>query len=73
MKVLAIAFALNPHRGGSEGGRAWNWIKQISKRHKIWVITASASKRLVGSKPICNVHIFAHYGKDKGGRGVVHC
>jgi glycosyltransferase involved in cell wall biosynthesis len=56
VRVLAVAYALNPYRGGSEGGRAWNWIKQISKTHELWVITASLNKQLIGSGTMHNVH-----------------
>jgi glycosyltransferase involved in cell wall biosynthesis len=58
MRVLAVTYALNPYRGGSEAGRAWNWIKQISRRHEMWVITGSSNKRLISSNRIDNVHFY---------------
>lgn len=38
MKVLISAYACEPDKG-SEPGVGWNWAVQLSRFHKVWVIT----------------------------------
>jgi glycosyltransferase involved in cell wall biosynthesis len=38
MKILASAYACDPHVG-SEPGIGWNWVRQIARRHDCWLIT----------------------------------
>ncbi len=38
MKILASAYACDPHVG-SEPGIGWNWVRQIARQHDCWLIT----------------------------------
>ena len=38
LKILISAYACEPDKG-SEPGVGWNWAKQISRFHEVWVIT----------------------------------
>ncbi len=37
-KILATAYACEPGVG-SEAGIGWNWVRQIARRHDLWLIT----------------------------------
>lgn len=43
MNVLISAYACEPEKG-SEPGVGWNWVKQISRFYKVFVITRSNNK-----------------------------
>ena len=43
MKILASAYACEPDKG-SEAAVGWNWVKLISKKHDVWVITRKNNK-----------------------------
>lgn len=43
MKVLMSAFACSPIRG-SEPGVGWNWAREMSKYHEVWVVTRKSNK-----------------------------
>lgn len=47
LKVLVSAYACEP--GGGEPGVGWNWVKQISRKHKVWVITRANNKEIIDS------------------------
>lgn len=59
MKVLVSAYACEPHKG-SEPGVGWNWVKQISRLHEVWVITRvnnrESIERVLEEAPLPNVH-----------------
>jgi glycosyltransferase involved in cell wall biosynthesis len=42
LKILLSAFACHPNKG-SEEGIGWNWLKELSREHKIHVIIGSYS------------------------------
>ena len=42
-KIFVSAYACDPDRG-SEQGVGWNWILQMSKHYKLWVMTRSSNK-----------------------------
>ncbi len=46
LKLLISAYAGLPGEG-SEPGVGRNWVRQISRRHMIWVITWEANKNLL--------------------------
>lgn len=49
LKVLISAYACEP--GGGEPGVGWNWVKQIGRVHKVWVITRSNNKKAIENHP----------------------
>ncbi|MEM1989651.1 MAG: glycosyltransferase family 4 protein [Candidatus Bathyarchaeia archaeon] len=58
LKVLISAYACEPGKG-SEPGVGWNWVKQISRVHEVWVITRSNNKITIEScskEALKNVH-----------------
>src|SRR5579864_6502517 len=59
LKVLMSAYAFEPERG-SEPGVGWNWVQQIGKSEKVWVITKANNRRTIESalakEPLPNVH-----------------
>lgn len=59
LKVLVSAYACEPHKG-SEPGVGWNWVRQISRLHEVWVITRANNResieRVLEEVPIPNVH-----------------
>lgn len=46
MKVLISAYACEPNRG-SEPGVGWQWILELSKYHKVWVITRKNNRKKI--------------------------
>lgn len=48
MKVLISAYACEPERG-SEPGVGWNFVKEMSKLHELWVITRSINSRKIAT------------------------
>jgi glycosyltransferase involved in cell wall biosynthesis len=59
MKVLLSAFACSPELG-SEPGVGWGFVKQIAKKHRVWVLTAvanqSAIEQALAEHPLPDVH-----------------
>ncbi len=53
LKVLAIAYACDPEEG-SEPGVGWAWVRNISDRHDVVVVTADFHK------PAIERHLAAH-------------
>lgn len=39
MKIVLSAYACLPNRG-SEGGVGWNWARELSREHQLWVLTS---------------------------------
>src|SRR6266516_2036092 len=39
-KILVSAYACEPDKG-SEPGVGWNWVREIARFHRVWVITRS--------------------------------
>lgn len=46
MNILLIAFACEPNKG-SEEGVGWNWAINLSKRHKVYVITRGQEQKFI--------------------------
>ena len=44
MKILLSAFACHPNRG-SECAVGWNWLKELSKKNKVWVLFDSTAQK----------------------------
>ena len=59
LKVLVSAYACEPNKG-SEPGVGWNWVKQIAKRHEVWVLTRANNREPIESElkknPMPNAH-----------------
>lgn len=79
MKVLISAYACEPEKG-SEPGVGWNWARQVSRFHEVWVITRASNReaieRALAREALPNVHWayfdlprWARFWK-KGRRGV---
>lgn len=80
MRVLASAYACDPHRG-SEPGVGWKWSLEIARRgHQVWVITRRKNAALIEQEVerLGSVHIkvipydlptWARFWK-RGARGV---
>lgn len=45
-KVLVSAYACESSKG-SEPGVGWNWVNQIARFHKVWVITRSSNRESI--------------------------
>lgn len=43
MKILVSAYGCEPYKG-SESGVGWNWVKRMSLKHELWVITRANNK-----------------------------
>jgi glycosyltransferase involved in cell wall biosynthesis len=63
LKILLSAFACHPAKG-SEEGVAWNWLKELSKEHQVYVLTSTllgqdeAVKAAVEKLPsAANIHL----------------
>lgn len=58
MRLLLSAYACIPGRG-SEPGTGWNWVQQMSRFHKVTVITREANRQEIEAelrqRPIANV------------------
>lgn len=79
MKILLSAYACEPDKG-SEPGVGWNWAKQSSRFHEVWVLTRinnrPAIEEALGKYPVPSLHFlfydlpaWAMFWK-KGQRGV---
>jgi len=59
LKVLVMAYACEPDKG-SEPGVGWNWVKQIAKRHEVWVLTRANNRESIehelDQNPVSNAH-----------------
>jgi glycosyltransferase involved in cell wall biosynthesis len=59
LRVLISAYACEPNKG-SEPGVGWNWVRQIARFHKVWVITRANNRdpieKSLATKPLPNVH-----------------
>ena len=78
LKVLVSAYACESGKG-SEPGVGWNWVKQISRFHEVWVITRSSNSESIEqgkSEVSSNIHwVYYDYPRwfrfwKKGQRGV---
>src|SRR5262249_25007471 len=56
MKVLISAFACGPGRG-SEPGIGWNWLREASRKHEVWVLTLGEHKAEIDREAPSNVHV----------------
>ena len=59
MRILISAYACEPEKG-SEPGVGWNWARQISRFHEVWVITRANNRapieKSLAKEPLPNVH-----------------
>jgi glycosyltransferase involved in cell wall biosynthesis len=59
MRVLISAYACEPDTG-SEPGVGWQWVRQVSRFHEVWIITwarnRDAIEKSLATKPLDNVH-----------------
>jgi glycosyltransferase involved in cell wall biosynthesis len=59
LRILISAYACEPEKG-SEPGVGWNWVRQISRFHELWVITRANNResieKALATKPLPNVH-----------------
>ena len=59
MKVLVSAYACEPGQG-SEAGVGWNWVRQMSRFHELWVVTRAKNRASIEQQPLAahllNVH-----------------
>ena len=60
LKVLVSAYACEPNKG-SEPGVGWNWVKQIAKRHEVWVLTRANNREPIESELKKNPMPTAHF------------
>jgi glycosyltransferase involved in cell wall biosynthesis len=56
MKVLLSAFACGPDQG-SEPGVGWNWVRQIGRKHEVWLLTVDAHRGEMERGVPANVHV----------------
>jgi glycosyltransferase involved in cell wall biosynthesis len=56
MKVLLSAFACGPDQG-SEPGIGWNWVRQIGRKHEVWLLTVDAYRGEMERGVPANVHV----------------
>ena len=58
LKVLVSAYACEPHKG-SEPGVGWNWAKELSRFHEVWLITRTNNRIFIeeelSKQPIPNL------------------
>lgn len=70
LRVLMSAYACEPERG-SEPGVGWNWVRQIGKSEKVWVITRTNNRPTIenalAKEPLPNVH-FVYFDLPQWGR-----
>ena len=59
MKVLLSAYACEPDKG-SEPAVGWNWVRQVSRFHEVWVITRANNRepieKALAKNPLPNAH-----------------
>ena len=59
MRVLLSAYACAPG-AGSEPGIGWNWVEQVARSHRVWVLTrrnnAPQIEAALAKRPMPNVH-----------------
>jgi glycosyltransferase involved in cell wall biosynthesis len=59
LRLLVSAYACEPDKG-SEPAVGWNWVRQISRFHGVWVVTRANNRepieRALASRPLPNVH-----------------
>ncbi|MBA3017832.1 MAG: glycosyltransferase family 4 protein [Proteobacteria bacterium] len=55
LKILVLAYACEPNKG-SEPEVGWQWVKQLARKHDVWVITRANNKI-----PIVNSGIFEKF------------
>ncbi|MBE9209860.1 glycosyltransferase family 4 protein [Nostoc sp. LEGE 06077] len=53
MKILISAYACEP-RQGSEPGVGWNFVREISKYHQIWVLTSNCHRPAIEAELVRN-------------------
>jgi glycosyltransferase involved in cell wall biosynthesis len=58
-RVLMSAYACEPGKG-SEPGVGWNWVRQIARRHDVWVVTRASNREAIEAaldrEPLPRVH-----------------
>lgn len=55
MKILLSAFSCSPVHG-SEPGVGWNWVRQISKHHEVWVLMLGEYREHIEKELASNIH-----------------
>ena len=50
LKVLMSAYACEPNKG-SEPGVGWNWARQMSRWHDVWVLTRANNRPAIENVP----------------------
>jgi glycosyltransferase involved in cell wall biosynthesis len=50
LRVLMSAYACEPHKG-SEPGVGWNWAREMSRRHDVWVLTRANNRASIEAAP----------------------
>jgi glycosyltransferase involved in cell wall biosynthesis len=51
LKVLMSAYACEPNKG-SEPGVGWNWARQMSRWHDVWVLTRANNRTTIEQAPL---------------------
>ena len=64
------AYACEPNRG-SEPGVGWNWVRQMSRSHEVWVLTRRNNRPVIeaapAESPLPNAH-FVYYDLPRWAR-----
>ena len=60
LKVLLSAFACEPNKG-SEPAVGWNWTRQMSRHHDLWVITWTNYREAIESDPFTRENPHVHW------------
>ncbi len=59
LRILISSYAMGPNQG-SEPGKGWNVVKEVSKYHDVWVITRSENRpkieKVTDIAPLENIH-----------------
>jgi glycosyltransferase involved in cell wall biosynthesis len=60
LKVLMSAYACEPSKG-SEPGVGWNWAREISRWHDVWVLTRANNRPTIESVPLAGPQGAIHW------------
>ena len=55
MRILLSAFSCSPDRG-SEPGIGWNWVRQVSRHHEVWVLMLGEYREQMEKALTPNIH-----------------
>jgi glycosyltransferase involved in cell wall biosynthesis len=59
LRILLSAYACEPGKG-SEPGVGWNWVRELSTRHEVWVLTRSNNRgpiqQALSTEPLEGAH-----------------